>query len=236
VDRQLKKVAKSDRFKQEFWHSFEFLTEHPAEVKKYGAILLVLLVLAGGIYYYNKHQAEVRQTALAEALRVDDATVGANTSAVNLHFNTEEEKRAGVVKAFTELTVKYHGSQEGAIAGMYLAQAAADKNDMAQAEKLYKDVADSGPKAYSSMAKMALAQLYEIQGKDAESEKILADLMVHPTITVSKEQAIIGLARLKAKKDPDAARKMLEPLRMERPAVSKAAVQALADIAGLKLK
>ena len=53
-----------------------------------------------------------RQNALAEALRVDDATVGTNISAVNLHFNTEEEKRAGMVKAFTELTVKYHGSQE----------------------------------------------------------------------------------------------------------------------------
>jgi hypothetical protein len=86
------------------------------------------------------------------------------------------------------------------------------------------------------MASMALGQLYEATGREADAEKVYNFLIAHPTITVSKEQAIISLARLKGKKDPEAARKMLDPLKTERPAVSKAAVQALADIAGVKLR
>jgi hypothetical protein len=48
---------------------------------------------------------------------------------------------------------------------------------------------------------------------------------------VSKEQAIIALAKLKAKDNPAEARKLLEPLRAEkRSAVSRAAITALNEI------
>jgi hypothetical protein len=136
VDRQLKKVAKSDAFKEEFWHGIDFLGEHPDEVKRYGIIAVVVIALAVGIFYYVRHQATVRQEALAQALRVDDSTIGPNVQAANLHFETEDQKRAAVTKAFSDVSAKYHGSQEAAIAGLYLAQAAADRNDLPQAEKL----------------------------------------------------------------------------------------------------
>ena len=54
----------------------------------------------------------------------------------------------------------------------------------------------------------------------------------NPTITVSKEEAQLALARVKAKTDPDGARKILESLRTERAAISKAAMSALGELAG----
>ena len=51
-----------------------------------------MLVIAGGTYFYINHQADAREQALANALRVDQATVGANTQAANLHFDTQDEK------------------------------------------------------------------------------------------------------------------------------------------------
>ena len=63
------------------------------------------------------------------------------------------------MKAYSDVAAKYSGSVEGSIAGIALANQAANKGDMAQAEKLYREVADSGPKVYASMARLALARV-----------------------------------------------------------------------------
>jgi lipopolysaccharide biosynthesis regulator YciM len=233
VDRHLKKVAKSDEFKQQVWHGVDFLTEHPAEIKKYGAIALAVLVVAAGSYFYIHHQAEAREQALVQALTVHDATVGPNVQATNLHFDTEVEKNKAMEKAFREVATKYHGTQEGAIASMNLGQEMIDKGDLAGGEKEFKDIVDNAPPAYSPQAALALAQLYAIEGKTGEAEKLLNDLIKNPTGTVSKEEAQLALAKVKAKTDPDAARKMLEGLRTERAAISKAALAALGDLASV---
>jgi predicted negative regulator of RcsB-dependent stress response len=233
VDRHLKKVAKSDEFKQQVWHGIDFLTQHPAEIKKYGALALAVLVVSGGAYFYIHHQAEVREQALVQALTVHDATVGPNVQATNLHFATEDEKNKAMEKAFREVATKYHGTQEGAIASMNLGQELIDKGDLVGGEKEFKDIADNAPSAYSSQAALALAQLYAIEGKTGDAEKLLNNLIKNPTVTVSKEEAQLALAKVKAKTDPDAARKMLEGLRTERAAISKAALAALGELAAV---
>jgi predicted negative regulator of RcsB-dependent stress response len=232
VDRQLKKVVKNDEFKQQVWHGIDFLAEHPAEIKKYGAIALAVLIVAGGAYFFIRHQADVREEALAQALKIDDATVGPNVQKTNLHFETQQEKDQASEKAFREVATKYHGTQEGAIASLNLGQAAVDKGDLSGGEKYLKDVVDSAPAAYSSQAALALAQLYVIEGKTADAEKVLNNLIKNPTITVSKEEAQLALAKAIAKTDPDRARKILEGLRTERAAISKAAMSALGELAG----
>ena len=233
MDRHLKKVVKSDEFKQQVWHSIDFVKDHRAEVQKYGVIALAVLVVAGGIYFYVNHQGDVREEALAHALRVDQGTVGSNTQAANLHFDTQEDKDKAREKAFREVATKYPGTQEAAISLMNLGQAAVDKGDLAEGEKDFKTVADSAPSAYASQAALALAQLYDIEGRTADAEKLLDNLVKHPTVTVSKDEAELALARVKAKTDPAAARKLLEGLQTtQRTAVSKAAVSELAEIMG----
>jgi predicted negative regulator of RcsB-dependent stress response len=231
VDRQLKKVVKNDEFKEQVWHGIDFLQHHTADAKKYGAIALAVLLVAGGTYWFIHHQADVREEALAAALKIDDATVGSNHQPANLWYQTQQEKDAASHKAFSEVASKYHGTIEGAIATMNLGQAAVDHGDMAAGEKYLKDVVDSAPAAYSSQAALALAQLYAIEGKNADAEKTLNDLIKNPSITVSKEEAQLALAKVKAKTDPDGARKILEGLRTERAAISKAAMNALGELA-----
>ena len=68
MDRQLKKVVKQDEFKEQVWHGVDFLTHHTADLKKYGAIALAVLLVAGGSYWFVRHQAETREEALAAAL------------------------------------------------------------------------------------------------------------------------------------------------------------------------
>ncbi len=232
MDRHLKKVVKNDEFKEQVWHSIDFVKGHTAEVKKYGAIALAVLVIAGGTYFYIGHQAEAREEALAHALRVAQATVGATAQPPSMHFDTQDEMDKAVQKAFEDVAKKYPGTQESAIALMNLGQAAMDKGDLAAGEKDFKTVADSAPSAYASQASMALAQLYESEGKDAEAEKQLQNLIKNPTLTVSKEEAQLELAKVIARRDPAQARKLLEELVKQRAAISKVAVSEMAEIAG----
>jgi predicted negative regulator of RcsB-dependent stress response len=234
VDRQTRKDLKTDKFALEVTHTFEFLTHHTAEVKRYGAIGLVAVALVAGIFYYTRYQTGARQEALSQALRIDDASVGTaknpNSPAGALNYATQEEKEKARAKAFSDLVAKYHGTQEGAIAQMYLASDTAEKGNLAEAEKRYKDVVDTAPGPYASLARLSLAKVYESEGKNSEAEKVLRKAVANPSITVSKEQATIQLALFIGKTNPAEARKMLEPLRTERMAVSRAAVQAMGEI------
>src|SRR5207249_2762296 len=145
-------------------------------------------------------------------------------------FPTEDAKRRAAVKAFSTLASAHPGSAEGILAKYYLGAIAADQGKMTDAEKLFKEAADSGDKNYASLAKFSLAQVYFAEKRPADGEKILRDLMAHPTVFVSKDQAIIALARGIAPTRPDEARKMLEPLRTQNGVVSQVAISAVGEL------
>lgn len=233
MNRYTRKNLKTDKFAQEVTHGFEWITDHKDKAIRYGSIAAAVIVVVLGTYLYIRHQATAREDALAAAVKIDNATVGApnsQTPAGSLTFATADAKETARIKAFTELAAKYPGTQEGSIAEMYLASDAGDKGNIAEAEKRYKNVMDSAPTPYASLARLALAQVYQTEDKNADAEKLLREAVNHPTITVSKDDAIIQLALLLAKSNPEEARKMLEPLRTSRTPVSRAAVEALGQV------
>jgi hypothetical protein len=148
-----------------------------------------------------------------------------------LNFTTPEDKEKARIAAFTEVAVKYSGSQEGAIAQLAVAAAQADKGQTDEAVKTFKDISDSAPEPYNSVAKLSLAEIYQSQGKSADAEKLLRQLVDKPSMFVSKEQATLVLAQVLAKTNPAEARKLLEPLSASpRTAVSRAAVAEMGTI------
>jgi len=232
VNRLTRKQLKGDKFAQEVGATVSWVDHNKDLLIRYGAIALVVVLLGGGIYFFVRHRSEVREEALSQALRIDLATVAAPQPAPGtLNYATQQEKDKARVKAFTDLSVEYHGSQEGSIAEMYMASDAADKGDLINAERLYKDVVDSAPKDFAAMARLSLAQVYAAENKTDEAEKLLRYAVAHPTMTVSKEEASIHLAKLIGCSQPDEARKILDPLRMVRTSVSRAAVTTLGELA-----
>src|SRR5258708_19325643 len=105
-----------------------------------------------------------------------------------------------------------------------------DQKKLADAEKYFQTVADSGEKNLASVGKLSLAQVYLTANRQADAEKLLRSLYENPTMFVSKEQAAIALARALAVSKPAEARKLLEPLRTERPAVSQLAITLLSEL------
>jgi predicted negative regulator of RcsB-dependent stress response len=230
VDRLTRKELKTDKFALELEHGVEYVTGHQAQVKKYGTIAAAVLVLVFGTYFFRSYQQGAREDALREALKVQDAQVANGSMEGMVFFPTQAEKDAAVQKALTGVATKYSGTSEGSVARYYLGTTAADKGDMAAAEKAFKDVADNGPSDYGSLAKMALAPIYKSQGKTAEGEKLLRDLIANPTIFVSKEEATIALGSYIGSSNPAEVRKLLEPLRTERSSVSRAALSVLGEL------
>jgi len=230
VDRITRKELKTDKFAVEVEHSVEYVAAHKQQVVQYGAIGLVVVLIAGGIWYYRDRQHEKRQQDLAQAVDVIQAMVNPAGGGASLSFPTDAARNTAAEKAFKEVIDKHPGSAEATVAATYLGAIEVDLNKPAEAEKYLQTAADSSDKGYASLAKLPLAQLYFGSGRAADGEKILRSLIDNPTVYVSKEQATIALAHALSSSKPAEARKLLDPLKTERAAVGQVAITMLGQL------
>ncbi len=231
MDRLTRKDLKHDRFVEEVGHTVEFLGEHRRQAIRIGAAALVVMALVAGFLAWRRYQQRERQQALATALDIRYAPVGSNQAEPGARsFPTQEARDKATVTAFSDLAARYPGTREGSTAEYYLGVNAAEKGDLAQAEKRFRTVVNEGDKNYASLAALSLADIYRSQGKIAEGEKLLRQIMSSPTDFVSKEQAQLALGLLLSSTRPEEARKLLEPLRTDRGAVSRAAISAVGEL------
>ena len=230
MDTAHRRELKHDKFIEQVGHSVEYAAEHRGQFLKWGVAAVVVLLVAIGAYWYTNNQKGIRQAALRDAMQAFEANIGPSQNEYIRSFPTQEAKDQAVVKELTDVDTRFAGKEEGQIARYFLGVHYSDKGNLAEAEKHLKQAAESGTDVYASQAKLSLAQIYDSIGRQADAEKLLRSVIDDPTILVSKEQATITLARILAKKNPAEARKLLEPLRAERSAVSRAAITALGDI------
>lgn len=231
MDRVTRKELKTDPFAVEVQHSVEYVAGHKQQVVRYGIAALVVLALGLGFYFYHRTEVQSRMELLSKAITISQANVGPSPTPDLPSYPTQQAKDEAQNKAFTEVAAKYAGTEEGTVAQFYLASAAADKGNLAEAEKRYRDIVDNGSGAYVSLGKLALGSIYASQGKTAEAEKLVRSVVDSPTLLVSKESATIALARILAPKNPKEAMKLLGPLRAnERPAISRAAIDAITEL------
>lgn len=225
-----RKELKTDKFALEVGHTFDFFEEHRAKVVRYGAIVAAVVVLVLGYTVYARHQRGQRSSALAKAILVQEAAVGPMAMPGNLSFPTQEAKDQAALKAFSEVESQYSGSDEAEIAEYYIGAIKADQGKLSDAEKSFLNVAQKGGDRYGSLAKLSLAQIYFSDGRVDLAEKTLRELVDHPTVFVSRDQASITLARYLIYKKPAEARKLLEPIRSRPGAAGQAAITLLGEL------
>jgi predicted negative regulator of RcsB-dependent stress response len=229
VSRITRKELKTDKFAMEIGHGISFFEQHKNEAVKYGAIAIGVIVLIVGYTIYQRGQHGTRQQALSAAIRLQEAPVGASGNG-GPAFPTQEAKDRETLRVFGDLQTKYSGSAEAEIAQYYLGSIRADQGNLAEAEKLFQALARNGDEKYAALSKLSLAQVFFAQGRADQGENVLRDLMAHPTVFVSSEQATISLARFLAPKKPAEARKLLDPLRMRPGNVGQLALTVLGEI------
>ena len=222
---------KSDKFAEEVMQGVEYVGSHRNALFKYGGILLAVVVVVGGTWSYLRQAKAERQALLSEAFRASGGMVGQEPRPGILAFPTEEAKQQAQFKALNAVVAKSANSQEGLVATFLLAGMAADKGNLAEAEKNLRVVVDKADNDYAAMARQALAELYASEGKLPEAEKVLREAMDKPAATVTKEQATLTLARLIKCSKTAEAKKLIEPMRMSGTgAASRAAITLSAEL------
>ena len=143
MSRLTRKELKTDKFAIEVQHSVEYVSEHRRQMVLWGSVAAAILVIAVAWFVYSNYQHGVREEKLAEALRIQNAQVGApSANAYILTYPTDDARQKALTTALTELATRYSGSEEGTVAQYLLGTAAADKGNLPEAERRLRDSAD----------------------------------------------------------------------------------------------
>ena len=210
--------------------TFDFFRTHRKQTIRYGGGIIAVALIVWLGFYYTSYKAGMRQQALADAIQLQNAAVGAAPPNGGPSFPTETAKKDAVIKAYNQILTEFGGSSEGYIAEYALADMDADSGKYGDARKKLQNVAEHANANYASLAKLALAQLDFAENKVSEARTILKDLIDHPTDLVSKNQATFTLAKGLAATQPAEARKLLLPMASAANESSQAAVSALQEL------
>jgi hypothetical protein len=227
-----RKELKQDNVALKVEETRHFFVEHRDSIIKAGIAVVIIVVIGFGSWFFISSRRQARQQALASAVELQNAPVGAAPPNGGPSFPTEAAKTAAVTKALN--SVMAEGSEEGYAAEYYLAGLNAANGKTDEALKQYDHVATNAGDDYASLAKLAKAQLLFSLNKSSDAQAVLRDLMAHPTAMVSKEQAAMTLAQGIAATQPEEARKLLLPIASAHSDVSQAAVTAMAELPAAK--
>src|SRR5450432_3617510 len=103
-------MVKHDAFRDKTMETVEYVSGHRAQIIKYAAAVVAVVLLAGGIWIYRDNQHTTRMNALNDAFKVYNSTVveqGNPPPFASSWFRTQAEQSAAIDKAFTGLANKY---------------------------------------------------------------------------------------------------------------------------------
>ncbi len=224
---ELKDQLQHDQFTDTVSNVVSYSTSHRQTIIKYSILVGIAVIIAAVAVWFSNYRANIRQDDLQAAFTVLDIPVGAATpGSTGKTFATQDEKTKAAQKAFADVLAKDGGSREGFIAQYYLGTLKAQAGDEKSAESDLTAAANSRTDI-SSLAKIALAQLYVGQKKSGQAENLLRDVINKPTDLVSKPQAQIMLAQMLESSNPRESKKIVQSLRTpnQRPAVTRALEQ-----------
>ena len=199
-----------------------------------GSSSSIVLAVGLGSWFFISSRRDAREQALAAALTAENVPVGTVPANGGPSYPNEGAKADAVRKAFNSIISEDAGTEEAYAAEYYLGglDVAAGKTD--DGLKKYDHVISSAGADFSSLAKLAKAQVLFSADRPADAQTLLKDLIANPTSMVSKDQATMALAQGIAATQPDEARKLLLPLASSKSDISQAAVTAMAELPAAK--
>lgn len=195
----------------------EFFLQNQQQIVKSSAIAaLAAVVIIGGILLVRSRQSRAA-SAFAAALVTYHAPVLDATPppGMGLHFKTDSDKIQQALKQFTEVASRYSWTGQGKFARYYVGLCQRDLGKIPEAEKELNALAGGSDHELASLAKLALAGMYEESGRNDEAEKLYRDLSNHPTNTVPKATAELALADLYKRIKPVQATALYQQIQKE---------------------
>ena len=219
---ELKEQLQHDHFTDAVSGAVIYARSHRESLTRWIIVAGIVLLVAGGAFWFMAYRNSVRQQDLENAFVILDAPVGA-PSQLGKTFATQDAKNQASMKALQDVIAKDGGTGQGLIAQYYLGTLKASTHDTKGAEADLENVANSSSEC-APLAKIALAQIYSSENRTADAQRLLRDIVNKPTDLVSKAQAQILLAHLEEATNPQEAKKLLQEAKTgsQDPAVARA--------------
>jgi TolA-binding protein len=198
-------------------------------------VAFILAVIFGGWYYLGT-QDEKASLELSQAVRTMETQLrapGAPAQPDVPTFTSAKERSEAARKQFQAIVDKYPHTHTADMAHYFLGVTAAETSDNSTAERNFKDVASSGNRELSSIAKLALASLYGNTNRVKDAVALYQELSNKPTSSVSKVTAQLQLAELyQSSNQPLDAKRVYEQVKKDNPSTEagQMATQKLAEL------
>lgn len=217
VDQQTRHALKHDQFVDTAAHGLEWASENRTSLIKTGGIVLVavLAILAAALIY--NHRADQASIAFGNAMSVYQTPIAPPGQQVppGVKTFTSAAERAKVAnQLFVQVADQYGMTPSGKLARYFAGLTFLDAGQTASAESALKDVAGTWDRDLSSLAKLALAQLYRQTGRNQQAIDLYNELAAKPSNTVPAGTAQLQLAELyENMNQPEQAKKIYAQLK-----------------------
>ena len=230
MDTQTRHALKQDRLIEATRTSVDWFADHRSRVIQaaVAAIFLIAVVVAA-LVVYNKRSAAAG-LAFGEAMDTYNAPLaqpGQPAMPGEKTFPSAAARAKLANQQFTQLADQYGFFEAGKTASYFAGLTAMDMGQSGQAETYLKKVSDGRDAALASLAKLALANLYQQLNRSSEAVVLYNQLIAKPTNTVPADAARLQLASLYEKTNPAEANKIYAQLKTSKTAAGQIAAQKL---------
>jgi tetratricopeptide (TPR) repeat protein len=192
---------KQDRFSrttiQVAEQTVHWTVEHKNKLVVGAIVLLVVVAVALGSWYYLEQQDDKASVDFGKAVRVLDTPVrpaGMPAQPDYPSFASSQERATEAHKQFQAIVNKYPHTRSADFSRYFLGVTSSRLGDNATAERELRAVADSHNSDLSALAKLALASVYRNTNRTKDAVDLYKQLIDKPSQTVGKLAAEIQLA------------------------------------------
>ena len=212
---------KQNSFAETTVETISWAKDNEKPIIVFAIVVAVVLALVIGGYAFVNYRNQQASQELSGALRTYNAPIrpaGQPASPIELSYSSGAERAKAANTEFARIADKYSFTRNGRIARYFDGITLHDMGDDSGAEKQLQQVAGSWDKETASLAKLALASIYQDAGKMAQAIELYKALIEKPTTTVGKTTARFELANLyEADHQPLEARKLYEQMQKDDP-------------------
>lgn len=230
MDTQTRHALKQDRLVDATRTSVDWFQDHRSTVIRscIAAILCIALLIAGLVAYSKRSTAA--ELGFGEAMDTYNAPLaqpGQPPTPGEKTFATAAARAAQANQQFVQVANQYGLFEAGKTARYFAGLTAIDLGQTGAAETYLSKVADGRDASLASLAKLALANLYQQTNRNSQAVVLLNQLIAKPTNTVPADAARLQLASLYEKTNPSEANKIYAQLKSSKTAAGQIATQKL---------
>ena len=193
------RTAGQDQFQQTLGHGLEMAQQNRTQMVTLIVAAVVLIAVIVGGYGIYQHRTNAAATAFGAAMQTYQTPVAQAGQPVPPGMKTFPDTKTRAAEAnrqFLAVADQYGSTEPGKLARYFAGLTYMEEGQNASAEQTLKQLSGSFNGDVASLAKLALAQLYQQTGRDADAAPLFEQLAKSNSTTVPSGLAMIQQAEM----------------------------------------